>query len=71
MFRPSGTYQCTPTFSKIPLKSNEFESVMFESNVFLSNSENEKDLYQKCTCQGISYVILNENSAGIIFVNVK
>ena len=37
------------------------------SNVFFRNSENEEDLYQNFTCQGISYVsILIENSNVII-----
>ena len=28
-------------------------------NVFFRNSENEEDLYQNLTCQGISYGIIN------------
>ena len=39
------------------------------SNDFFRDSENEEELYQNHTCQGINYVIiLNENSAGIIIV---
>ena len=75
MLRPSGTHQCNPKFPKMPLKLNEFESVIHteydNSNAFFRNLENEEELYQNFTCQEISYVIiLNENSAGIIIVNV-
>ena len=39
------------------------------SNIFYRNSENEEDLYQKFTFQGISYVvILIENSENSQFL---
>ena len=64
MFRLSGSHQCNPKFPKVPLNLNEYDN----SNVFFGNPENKEDLYQYFTCQGISYVIFIENSAGIIIV---
>ena len=32
--------------------------IKFYSNAFFRNPENEEDLYQNFTCQGISYIII-------------
>jgi len=53
MFRPSGTPQYNAKYPKIPLKLNEFESVIYnhvyrvrQFQCISRNLENEEDLYQ-------------------------
>ena len=54
MFRPSGTDQCNPKFSK-----NEFESVMY-NHVYRTTIPmySLEIFYQNLICQGISYLFV-------------